>query len=75
MSLVIMDTSREPLRCWIRDMHVAHMQKAHVALARRRNFDPVHFEAAGGGPNRTTRESTLCPMNDSHILSAPVSTL
>ena len=29
-----MDTSREPLRCWIRDMHVAHMQKAHVALAR-----------------------------------------
>jgi hypothetical protein len=29
-----MDTSREPLRRWIRDMHVAHVQKAHVALAR-----------------------------------------
>ena len=34
MSSGMMDTSREPLRCWIRDMHVAHMQKAHVALAR-----------------------------------------
>jgi hypothetical protein len=27
-----MDTSREPLRCWIRDMHVAHMQKATSPL-------------------------------------------
>jgi len=32
MSLVIMDTSRQPLRCWIRDMHVAHMQKAQSSL-------------------------------------------